>query len=296
MRDNQRTHCARVGLALLVISSLSCERAPSTGAYFVFKQRSPSVAADSVRYPAGPAGDGARHGFAILAATHDSLPAYVGANLRCFSCHLDNGTRRNAIPLTGAYARYPNFSPRENRVVTIQDRVNSCFRRSMAGRAIPFDGEQMNAIVMYLAAASRGVSVGSHVKGEGLPDLSSPTADTSRGSALYSSRCARCHGTDGDGIPPATPLWGRRSYSIAASLARRDRAASFIRHNMPLDSAGVLSDQDAFDVASYVLSHARPDSPDKELDWSGGGAPGDVPYNTRGHVAFNPPRLLPPSR
>ncbi len=129
--------------------------------------------------------------------------------------------------------------------------------------------------------------------GEGLPTLDPMRGDTSRGAGIFTARCSRCHGGDGQGIPPATALWGPRSYSIAASLARLERAASFIRNNMPFDSAGVLSNQESFDVAAFVLSHPRSDSPGKEKDWSGGGAPTDVPYDTRGHSAFNPPRLLP---
>lgn len=250
---------------------------------------------DSIIIPTGPAGVEARRGFAILAATHDSMPEYAGAALRCFSCHLDNGTRPNAIPLVGAYVRYPNYATRDDRVISIQDRVNNCFERSLAGRRVPVDDARMTAIVMYLAVMSRGVSVGSHVAGEGMPTLPMLPGDTARGAAIFTARCARCHGMDGQGIPPATALWGPRSYSIGASLARIERAATFIRHNMPFDSAGVLSDQQSFDVASYVVSRPRPDSRGKQSDWPEGGAPADVPYETRGHTAFNSPRVLSPA-
>jgi thiosulfate dehydrogenase len=235
----------------------------------------------------------ARRGLAILAATRDSMPGYVGASLRCFSCHLDNGRRANAIPLTGVYSRFPAYNSRDNRVISIQDRVNNCFSRSLAGRGIPIDGDQMNAIVMYLAVISRGVPVGADQAGQGMSPIPDLAGDTLRGAAIFNSRCSRCHGDNGQGIPPATPLWGPRSYSVGASLARVSRGATFIRHNMPLDSAGELSDQQAYDVASYVVSHPRPDARGKELDWSGGDAPRDVPYATRGHAAFQPPRLLP---
>lgn len=250
---------------------------------------------DSATYPAGPQGDAARRGFAILAATHDSLPGYVGNSLRCFSCHIDNGRRQNGIPLTGVYARYPNYTTRDGRVITIQDRVNNCMRRSMAGRNIPLGSKDMNDIVAYLALISDGVAVGAHVQGQGLPKMPALNADTTRGATIFTARCVRCHGADGQGIPPATPLWGPRSYSIGASMARVERAASFIRHNMPFDSAGVLSDQQAYDVAAYVVAHARRDSKGKELDWPNGGAPNDVPYDTKGHKAFNPPAHLLPA-
>src|ERR1041384_8214457 len=48
-------------------------------------------------------------GLALLTHTRDSLPAYVGGSLNCTSCHLDEGRRPNAIPLTGVAARFPRF-------------------------------------------------------------------------------------------------------------------------------------------------------------------------------------------
>ena len=294
--SNEYTHCGIVTAILLFVTA-ACGRpdvAVSThpaGSAPVVSSPATSLV-DSIVIPDGPAGVQARRGLAILAATPDSMPQYVGAGLRCFSCHLENGTRPNAIPLVGAYVRYPNYASRDDRVISIQDRVNNCFQRSLAGKRVPVDDPRMTAIVTYLAVMSRGVKVGSHVLGEGMPVLAMLRGDTANGSAIFTSRCARCHGMDGQGIPPATALWGPHSYSIGASLARVERAATFIRHNMPFDSAGVLSNQQSFDVASYILSHPRPDSPDKNSDWSQGGAPADVPYATQGHIAFNPPRLL----
>jgi thiosulfate dehydrogenase len=180
-------------------------------------------------------------------------------------------------------------------MITIQDRINNCFRRSLAGRNIPLESREMHDIVTYLALVSRGVAVGTHVVGEGLPKMPRMSGDPSRGETMFAARCARCHGDHGQGIPPATPLWGPGSFSIGASLARIERAASFIRHNMPLDSAGVLSDQQAYDIASYIVAQPRRESHDTQHDWANGGAPWDVPYNTKGHTAFNPPKRLLPS-
>jgi thiosulfate dehydrogenase len=62
---------------------------------------------------------------------------------------------------------------------------------------------------------------------------------------------------------------------------------------MPFDRPGTLNDQESFDVAAYITAMARPDSPGKETDWPNGGTPSDVPYDTKGHKAFRPPKLLP---
>jgi thiosulfate dehydrogenase len=149
--------------------------------------------------------------------------------------------------------------------------------------------------VAYLAFISKGVPNGEHVKGEGMPKMPSLVGDSTRGRALFTDNCARCHGNNGAGMGPIPALWGPQSFSIGASMARQERAASFIRHNMPFDRPGSLTDQQSYDIAAYITSMPRPDSPGKENDWPNGGAPEDVPYDTKGHKAFRPPKVLPRS-
>jgi thiosulfate dehydrogenase len=124
-----------------------------------------------------------------------------------------------------------------------------------------------------------------------MPDL---VGDTARGAEVYRTTCAACHGPDGQGNPGFPALWGARSYSVGASMARQERAAAFIWHNMPFGKPRSLTQQQAFDVAAYINAKPRPDLPGKENDWPHGGAPKDVPYDTRsGHRAYLPPPLLP---
>jgi thiosulfate dehydrogenase len=232
-------------------------------------------------------------GLAILTHTRDSLPGYVGGTLNCTSCHLDEGRRVNAAPLVGAFARFPKYMDRSGAVVPIEDRVNYCFTRSLAGSKLPPDSREMQDIVAYLAFISSGVPTGEHVRGEGLPKMPALTGDSSKGRRLFVDNCVRCHGTNGAGLGTIPALWGPQSFSIGASMARQERAASFIRHNMPFDRPGTLTDQQAYDVAAYITAMPRPDSPGKETDWPTGGTPPDVPYDTKGHKAFHPPKVLP---
>ncbi|MFI5227707.1 MAG: c-type cytochrome [Gemmatimonadales bacterium] len=232
-------------------------------------------------------------GLAILTHTRDSLPAYDGGTLNCTSCHLDEGRRANAAPLVGAMARYPRYMDRSGAVIPIEDRVNYCFTRSLAGSKLPSDSREMQDIVAYLSYMSRGVPTGEHVRGEGLAKMpENLVGDSTRGAAVFIDNCARCHGTTGAGMGPIPALWGATSFSIGASMARPERGASFIRHNMPFDRPGTLTDQQAFDVATYIASMPRPDSPGKEKDWPNGGAPSDVPYATKGHAGAHSPRII----
>lgn len=232
-------------------------------------------------------------GLALLTHTRDSLPKYVGANLNCTSCHLDEGRRPNSAPLAGVYARYPRFIDRAAAVVPLEDRVNYCFTRSLAGSKLPNDSREMQDMLAYLAFLSRGVPMGSHLAEEGMPRMPTDLGDTTRGAEVYRTTCARCHGADGGGMLKVPALWGPKSYSVGASMARQERAASFVRHNMPFDKPGTLTDREAYDVAAYITSKPRPDMPNKAHDWPFGGAPSDVPYDTKGHRAFRPPPLLP---
>jgi thiosulfate dehydrogenase len=232
--------------------------------------------------PEGALGASIRRGRALLAATRDSLPHNVGAQLRCTSCHLDDGTRVNAAPLVGVYARFPQFRERSNSVAIIEDRVNDCFQRSMNGRALPYDSREMRDIVAWLAFLSRGTPVHRDTTPRGIPLLSALSPDTARGRAQFTTTCAACHGMDGQGTPAGPPLWGAKSYNIGASMARLRTAASFIKYNMPNDRPGRLTAQQAFDLAAYVNSHTRPDLAGKEQDWPNGNAPADVPYETLG--------------
>ena len=246
-----------------------------------------AVPFDSARFgesaiPDGPLGASVRRGRALLLHTRDSLPRNVGNNLRCTSCHLDGGLRPNAAPLVGVYARFPQFRTRTGKVAMLEERVNDCFERSMNGRAIPWQSSEMRDIVAYLSFLSSGIAAPGVVVGQGLPHLAPLEPDTARGRAIYASTCAVCHGPDGGGIATNPALWGPRSYNIGASMARLGPAAGFIRHNMPFDRPGTLTDQQAHDVAAYINSHTRPDLRGKENDWPNGGAPADVPYRTRG--------------
>jgi thiosulfate dehydrogenase len=211
-------------------------------------------------------------------ATRDSLPGHVGSTLRCFSCHLADGRQSTALPLTGVYARFPQYRSRTASVQRLEDRINDCFVRSLNGSALAFDDPAMRDIVAYLAFMSHGVPVGSARTD---PAEAGASGDTVAGARVYTMECARCHGADGSGTAAFPPLWGARSFNIGAGMARLGTAAAFIRQNMPFDRAGTLTDIDAANVAAYITSRPRPDFKAKENDWPAGDAPADVPYQTR---------------
>ena len=271
----------RTGLPVLVVALVGCH----------VKQLPPrpvgETASETLRPPPDSAipnnvmGAAIRRGKALFANTRDSLPGHVGSDLRCFSCHLREGTQAGAIPLIGVYARFPQYRSRNGLVNLLEDRINDCFERSLNGKALPRDGREMRDMVAYLAFMSRGVAPPGEIPGEGLRTLEPLHPDTVQGQAIFAETCSRCHGMEGTGTAIAPPLWGPRSFNIGAGMARIRTTAAFIRDNMPTDRAVVLSDQHAYDVAGYILSRPRPDFARKAEDWPNGDPPPDVSYSTR---------------
>ncbi len=296
----RRFHLSSAGLLTLVATSLlaACGTAPSVSALGSSVAGAGDGAARVADWPVNvPLADTLpddehgrriRRGRAILAATRDSLPAHVGNQLRCTSCHLDDGRRPDALPWVGVMSRFPQYRARNAQVNQIGDRVNDCLERSMVGRALPHDSEALRDIVAYFTFLSRDVPHGVRIRGQGAPPVTAAVGDLARGARVYASTCARCHGGNGAGTPDAPPLWGAGAYSIGAGMGRPRTAAAFIRANMPHDQPRgqpTLDEQAALDVAAYVNAQARPDFARKAGDWPFGGAPADVPYGTAGREA-----------
>jgi len=249
-------------------------------------QHSPRLRVPDERtIPAGPLGEGVRYGKEIVTHTQRYAREYGGNGLNCSSCHLDAGTKAHAAPLVGLWGVFPEYRARDGKVNALQDRVNDCFERSMNGKPLPLDSDEMRGILAYVWWLSQDVPTGVAVRGRGFARVEAPrTPDPGRGRTLYAEKCVTCHGADGQGrsgpngeyVFPA--LWGPRSFNIGAGMARLNTAAAFTRANMPLGQDNTLTDQDAFDIAAYFTGQPRPDFPAKVRDWPKGDKPKDAPY------------------
>ena len=256
----------------------------ATGAAWAADPAVPLRAPPPTSIPAGPLGDAVRLGQSIFNATEGNAKAYVGNGLACTSCHLNGGTVAYAAPMVGLWGVFPEFVARSDRVETLADRINDCFLRSMNGRPLPVDGNEMRALLAYTAWLSTGVPTGSSVAGRGFANLEAPprAPDERRGEQVYAQQCAACHGADGGGLRVANggyampPLWGPQSFNDGAGMARVSIAAAFVHAKMPLGRGGSLSVQDAFDVAAYFTAKPRPEFSAKRTDWPQGNKPADA--------------------
>ncbi len=223
--------------------------------------------------------DVVRSGYDIVVDTQNHARAYIGSALNCTNCHLDAGRRLGAAPFVGLPALYPEYRARNARMNTLEDRLNECFERSVNGKPLPKGSPEQAALVAYITWLSQGVSKEAAQAWRGFPEITSARRpDPQKGKALFAERCAACHGENGQGTSTVPPLWGPRSYNLAAGMARVGLAASFIKANMPLGQGGTLTDEEAYDVAAYINSQPRPDFAGKAGDWPKGGKPADSPY------------------
>jgi thiosulfate dehydrogenase len=215
-------------------------------------------------------GETVRRGIAIFTDTRNEAKPYAGDGLNCSSCHLDRGRRPGAAPMWAAWVRYPRFRSKNDAVNTMAMRIQGCFRYSMNGTPPPEDSEVMTALQTYFFWLARGAPTGAKLAGGGFPVLPEPAGAPSseRGAAVFSGKCAACHGGDGEGrrVPGGTgyqfpPLWGPNSYNWGAGLTSVASAAYFIRANMPYGLRNVLTVEEAWDVAMFVDSHERPQDP-----------------------------------
>ena len=262
-----------VGISALVIAS-------SVGAQATAPEFKPPP--DS-SIPSGPKGIAIQAGKLLLTETHQRLPKNVGNGLNCTNCHLVGGTTAHASPWVGIWGVFPEYRSRSGKLISLQERVNDCFERSMNGSALAYNSAEMNNILAYMQWLSTNVPTGTSVKGRGFGPIDQQLkADSNQGRQVYAAKCASCHGAGGAGTKnPAggytfPPLWGNESFNDGAGMARTYTAAAFVKYNMPLGQGGSLNDQQAVDVAEFFTHQARPFFPRKAQDWPKGDQPKDA--------------------
>jgi thiosulfate dehydrogenase len=203
----------------------------------------------------------------------------AGNNLACANCHLRGGTQPYAMPLVGVWGQFPQYRGREGMVDTLEERINGCMQRSMNGRALSLESSEMRAFSSYMRWLSTSVPDGAKLLGAGTLQTKEPSrvADLGRGAEIYAQFCAVCHGANGLGQRAQNglgyqfpPLWGPDSYNNGAGMSRLLTVAAYAQHNMPFGTtfdAPVLTDEQAYDVAGYVVSQDRPKMSNLEADY-----------------------------
>ncbi|MFJ1040543.1 c-type cytochrome [Bordetella bronchiseptica] len=252
----------RLALASLLAAALPAAPALAADAPPAFTP----PAADAI--PDNEFGKVVREGEQIFLHTPQRAAKFVGNDLTCASCHLDAGRRADSAPMWAAYVLYPAYRAKNGHVNTLAERLQGCFRYNMNGESPPADDPTLVALQSYMYWLASKAPTGVKLAGQGYRKLPAPPQkpDYLRGKTAYAQYCAVCHGAEGQGqkngrhwVFPA--LWGEHSFNWGAGMHQIGNAAGFIKANMPLGQAGLLSDQEAWDVAYFMNAHERPQDP-----------------------------------
>ena len=228
-----------------------------------------------------------RRGFRLFTATPDETPRLTPSRMTCGHCHLNAGQRELALPLVGSAGMFPEYNRRAGKLFTLEDRIVGCFMRSensvgltnSEGQVVAPepDFEEIAALAAYITWLSSDFLVGQNPpwrqKNRIVADalVSIDHLDFERGESLFTEHCVNCHGADGQGVQVgdkrAGPLWGPSSWNDGAGASRYYTLAGFIRYAMPYLNPGVLSDEEAQHVASYIIAQPRPEYPFKADDY-----------------------------
>lgn len=234
--------------------------ARETDAYnqLTFNLVDPNTAPESIR-------DLAKMGFRAMIETKKYAPDYVGNHLSCTNCHFGAGNTlggpQGSISLAGVATKYPAYDPVIDKVIDLEARINSCFRKSMNGKPLPPNSHLMLAFTTYFHWISKNLPIYGDVPWLSLNPLTSKhIGNPHQGKKTFDKYCALCHQNDKyKGLIYPPPLWGDGSFNDGAGMAKIPKLSSFIYWNMPYnDETPVLTEDEAIDVASYILTMPRP--------------------------------------
>ena len=223
------------------------------------------------------------YGYQLIANTSYYLGpkgtvAAITNGMNCQNCHLNGGTVPFGNNFGKVFATYPLYRARNNGIQDIYMRINDCLQRSLNGKTLDTASKEMQAMYAYLKWIGEEVPKGKAYKGTSIMQLEflNRAADPLKGSLVYRTQCERCHGADGAGMPNSDgtgytypPLWGGHSFNDGAGLFKISSFAGFVKNNMPQGTTYLrpqLTDEEAWDVAAFVLGQPRPKF-DQRADW-----------------------------
>lgn len=198
----------------------------------------------------------------LLGGSEEASSGEEAEELTCMSCHAGS-TEDNGVSLVGITNEYPEFDERKGESLTLEEKVNESFERTLNKEKLPYDEEEMRSIIAYLTFISEGTD--SLVSEDEVVIDDIPEPDLDNGEKLFDEELKET----------SPPLWGDDSFTDGSNLTRMSVMTNYIKNYLPEDDPGSFLDQEAADVAAYILSQDRPEWKDDESDWPDSDKPAD---------------------
>ncbi len=231
-------------------------------------------------YPKGKLGEVVKLGEDILlhTDTNSLSKEYVNSKLQCANCHRKGkdgrvGTTDKIGTFIGTATAFPAYSKRYKDIISLQNRIDGCFMRCMGGKKSVVNTKVGIAVESYITWLSTGMEINMSAKAPRTPlKIESWSRNRKKfqklfkkvthqnylnGKKLYESKCASCHGQNGEGVSSFPPLWGDLSYTADGSMAKLSNGATWIQDNMPLETPQTLTNSETVDITLYINAQDR---------------------------------------
>src|SRR5699024_4860629 len=141
---------------------------------------------------------------------------------------------------------YPKYDERKDAVITLEEKINDSIVHDLNGEKIDYDGEEMRSIVAYLTDISKGEDYEAHKDEDTIEKITE--IEVEQGEKILNEE-----------IKYSAPvLVGEGLFADSSSMRCVLIMTNYDKNNLPQDDPDSLSDQEASDVAAYILSEDRP--------------------------------------
>lgn len=106
----------------------------------------------------------------------------------CASCHGDAATS-----MRGVRIRYPQFDPRTEKLINLEQRINRCRTEQLQAEAYPYESEALLALTAFVSFQSHGRPLSVDIEGPAAPFFEAGKAFFMRRRGQLDMACSHCH-------------------------------------------------------------------------------------------------------
>ncbi len=106
----------------------------------------------------------------------------------CAGCHGDPATS-----MRGVRTRYPQFDPRTEKLINLEQRINRCRTERLQAEAYPYESEALLALSAFVSFQSRGMPLSVDIEGPAAPFFETGKAFFMRRRGQLDMACSHCH-------------------------------------------------------------------------------------------------------